>query len=79
MPLGAHPGMDIDARNGGDTLHSVLALCPASILGSILSGRWGLCGGSTSLMMLGPARMAYIAFSTRSRASACYSLILEWC
>ena len=76
MPLGAHPGMDIDARNGGDTLHSVLALCPASILGSILSGRWGLCGGSTSLMMLGPARMAYIAFSTRSRASACYSLIL---
>ena len=24
-----------------------------SILGSILSGRWGLCGGSTSLMMLG--------------------------
>ena len=54
----------------------VLALCPASILGSILSGRWGLCGGSTSLMMLGPARMAYIAFSTGSRASACYSLIL---
>ena len=38
MPLGAHPGMDIDARNGGDTLHSVLALCPASILGSILVG-----------------------------------------
>ena len=46
-----------------------------SILGSILSGRWGLCGGSTSLMMLGPARMAYIAWPSIT-ASACYSLIL---
>ena len=57
--------------------HLGCALAPVSMFWSWW--RWGLCGGSTSLMMLGPARMAYIAFSTRSRASACYSFILEWC
>ena len=54
--------------------HLGCALAPVSMFWSWW--RWGLCGGSTSLMMLGPARMAYIAFSTRSRASACYSFIL---